>query len=106
MHLLSIVAHRVRLEDLQNNITPYYAAHWIAIGNILGIHLEILQKIEASYPGDSFHCCNMMLEKWLDADIDATWDKIAGALLRSGVTKTISNLKQYNGMYIHAYIHT
>ena len=72
---------------------------------MLGIHSEILQEIEANYPGNLFRCCNIMLEKWLDADIDATWDKIYGTLLRSGVTKTISNLKQYNGMYIHTYIH-
>ena len=106
LHITSIIyvtvaqCARPSLEDLQNNITPYYAAQWMVIGTILGIHSGILQGIEASYPGDAFSCCNMMFKMWLNADRDATWDKIYKAI--PGVTK--ANSKD-NGMYVYMYEH-
>ena len=75
---------------MQNLITPYYAAHWTVIGTQLGIHSGILQGIHASSPANAFHCCNMMLENWLETDPNATWDKIHEAIECPGVTKAMS----------------
>ena len=85
----NVVVHSARplLKDLQNDITPYYAARWTVIGTQLGIHSGILQGIQASYPADAFHCCDMMFEIWLDTDCNATWDKIHKAIECPGVTK-------------------
>ena len=70
------------------------------IGTQLGIHPGILQGIQASYPADAFRCCNMMLEKWLDTDCNASWDNVFKAIQCPGVTKPI---QQHNGMYIRTY---
>ena len=95
------VVHSTRplLKDLQNIITPFYAAHWIVIGTQLEIPLGILQGIQASNPTDAFHCCNMMLVEWLDTDYNATWDKIYAAVDCPGVTKAVLNFKLNNGMF-------
>ena len=42
----------------------------------------------------------MMLEKWLDTDCNATWDKIYKAVECPGVTKTKANFYLNNGMYV------
>ena len=96
----NVVVHsiRPRLEDLQNDITPYYAAHWTVIGTQLGIHSGILQGIQASYPADAFQCCNKMFEIWLDTDCNATWDKIHKAIKCPGVTKAKVDFKLNEGM--------
>ena len=99
MYIIAVHSARPLLKDLQNNITPYYAAHWTVIGTQLGIHSGILQGIQASYPADAFRCCNKMLEIWLDTDCNATWDKIYKAIESPGVTKANLNLQQDNGMF-------
>ena len=99
MYVYCIVVHSAKplLKDLQNNLTPYYAAHWTVIGTQLGIHSGLLQGIQASYPADAFRCCNKMLEIWLDTDCNATWDKIHKAIECPGVTKANMNLQQNDG---------
>jgi len=80
------------LEELQNTITPYYAAHWTVIGTQLGIHSGTLQGIQVSFPADAFCCCNKIFEVWLDSDCNATWDEINRAIQSPGVTKANMNL--------------
>ena len=88
------------LADLQNHITPNYAAQWTVIGTQLGISSGILQGIQASFPVDAFHCCNMMLEKWLDTDCNATWGKLYKAIDCPAVTKAIKSFQVKDGMLI------
>ena len=88
------------LKDLQNVITPQYAAHWITIGTQLRIPSGILQGIQASFPADAFRCCNMMLERWLETDCNATWDKMYNAVECPAVTKATQNFQANYGMYI------
>ena len=103
--LKSVIASSTRpcLKDLQNDITPYYAAQWTVIGAQLGIHSGILRGIQASYPADAFRCCDMMLEEWLGTDCNASWDKVFKAIQCPGVTKAIQH---HNGMYKDTYAHT
>ena len=97
---------RPRLGELQNEITPYCAAHWIVIGTQLGIHSGLLQGIQASFPADAFRCCNKMFEIWLDTDCNATWDKIYRAIKSPGVNKANLNFQQDNSTYPCTYVHT
>ena len=85
------------MKELQNHITPSYAAQWNVISTQLGINSGILEGIQASFPADAFRCCNEMLKKWLESDCDATWDKILKAVGCLGVNKALTNFQPNSG---------
>jgi len=64
------------MKDLQNYITPHYAAHWRVIGTQLGLSKGRLDIIEH----DNYHkaepCCDVVLEEWLEVDPSASWEKL------------------------------
>ena len=64
------------LKDLQNHITPHYAARWRIIGTQLGLPKGRLDIIEH----DNYHkaepCCDGVLEEWLEVDPSASWEKL------------------------------
>ena len=62
------------------------------IGTQLGIDYGFLQGIEASFPSNAFRCCNEMLQKWLQSDCNATWDKICEVVK----SPTVSQARQQN----------
>ena len=64
------------LKDLYEHITPQYAADWKVMGTLLGISTEELRIIEHDNYHKAVPCCNAMLEKWLDVDTNATWEKL------------------------------
>ena len=64
------------LKDLYQHITPQYAADWKVIGTLLGLPSGELKAIEAGYPTNVKWCCNQMLEKWLEVDQTASWEKL------------------------------
>ena len=64
------------LKDLYQHITPQYAADWKVIGTLLGLPSGELKAIEAGYPTNVKWCCNQMLEKWLEVDPNASWEKL------------------------------
>ena len=68
------------LRDLYEHVTPKHAADWRIIGMLLGIPNEELKAIEAGYPTNPKWCCNKMLEKWLELDPTASWDKLSEAI--------------------------
>ena len=72
----TIVNSTPLLKDLYQHITPQYAADWKVIGTLLDLPSAILHMIEAEYPTDAKWCCNRMLEKWLEMDNTASWDKL------------------------------
>ena len=80
------------MKDLQNIITPKYAAQWMVIGTQLGIDYGTLQIIAANFPSDVVRCCNEMFQKWLESDCEATWNKIYSAVESPAVTKTKTKL--------------
>ena len=41
---------------------------------------NMLNITEANHPHDVESCCKCVLEKWLDASTDATWNQLIGAL--------------------------
>ena len=74
------------LKDLYQYITPHYAAEWKIIGSLLGLPNGELKAIEAGYPTNVKWCCNQMLEKWLEMDTTASWDKMFRAIESPAVT--------------------
>ena len=74
------------LKDLYQHITPQYAADWKVIGTLLDLPNGELQAIEAGYPTNVQWCCNRMLEKWLEMDTTASWDKLFTVLESSALS--------------------
>ena len=81
---------------LYERITPVYAARWKVIGTLLGIPEGELMAIEGGYPTNLRWCCNKMLEKWLEIDPTASWEKLC-AIVHS---PEVSNRSFENGNYI------
>lgn len=79
------------LKDLYQNVTPRYTADWRVIGTLLGIPNGELKAIEAQYPTNLKWCCNRMLEKWLETDATASWDKIFEAIRSPAVSAIPEN---------------
>ena len=78
------------LKELQNLVTPYYAASWKEIGLQLGIPKGILQSIEENFRTDIETCCNETLTEWLDTDVTASWGKIIKIAYSPAVTEIIN----------------
>ena len=64
------------LKHLHRHITPHYAADWKVMGTLLGLPSSELNAIAAQNPNNLKWCCNTMLEKWLEVDSTASWEKI------------------------------
>ena len=67
------------LKDLYQHITSRYATKWKVIGILLGLSNKLLDDIEAGYSANA-KCCNEMLEKWLEVDTTASWNKILNVI--------------------------
>ena len=89
MHVIfcsSVINSQPKLKDLYNLITPDYAAHWRDIGALLGIKKGILDGIERNFPSNVSWCSNELLEKWLESNKDASWQKLIQAIDKLAVT--------------------
>ena len=64
------------LEDLHQHFTSQYAVQWKVIGTLLGLPSGELDIIEHDNMWNATHCCNAMLEKWLEVDPTASWNKL------------------------------
>ena len=74
---VDVASNRPLLGDLYELVTPRYAASWKIIGILLGLSIGELNAIEAGYPTNVKWCCNEMLEKWLEVDAVASWEKLS-----------------------------
>ena len=79
------------LKDLYQHITPQYAADWKVIGTLLGLPSGELKAIEAGYPTNVKWCCNQMLEKWLEVDPTASWEKLLTVIESPAVSSSASD---------------
>ena len=64
------------LKDLQQYFTPQYAVQWRVIGTQLGLPSATLDIIEHDNHYKARECCNAMLNKWLQVDTTASWEKL------------------------------
>ena len=71
---------RPTLDDLVRHVTPCCALKWKDIGRRLDIRLMQLKLIDHDNDGDINKCCNSLWSRWLDADPDATWEKLIFAV--------------------------
>ena len=78
------------LKELQNLVTPYYAASWKEIGLQLGIPQGILQSIEINFQTDVETCCTEMLTEWLETDVAASWGKLIQVVYSPAVTEIMN----------------
>ena len=79
-HIDTIDTGTPSLASLYEQITPFYASDWKVLGTLLGLPSEDLKTIELGYPTNPKWCCNEMLQKWLEIDTEASWDKINKAI--------------------------
>ena len=79
------------LKELQNLITPYYAHCWKEIGIGLNLPYGTLEIIEANYSKVEQRCTNM-LARWLQKDVNATWEKLIEVIDSPAVTKILSGI--------------
>ena len=77
-----MLSERPLLKDLQNLVTPHYAANWIDMGLQLGIPDGTLRLIEK----DCQKCCTMF-SKWLQRDVNASWSKLIKAINSAAIKK-------------------
>ena len=64
------------LKDLHNHINPNYAVHWRMIGTLLGLPKGRLDIIKYDNHDKAEPCCDAVLEKWLEVDPSASWEKL------------------------------
>jgi len=96
------------LKDLCRVITPDYAAHWKAIGVLLGLPTTCLDATETENPTNLQWCCNNMLKMWLAKNTDATWKDVLSAIDSPTITHGVPSLdvpqsSPLNGVYCCLY---
>ena len=87
---LTVHSERPLLKELQNVVTPYYAASWKEIGLQLGIAQGMLQTIEINFQTDAARCCAEMFTKWLDTDVTASWGKLIQVVYSPAIINTFN----------------
>ena len=92
------VATTPELSDLYECITPRYAADWKVMGTLLGLPSGELKAIEAGYPTNVKWCCNQMLEKWLEIDSTASWEKLFAVIESPAVSSSDQAIDKSGGM--------
>ena len=89
-----------QLADLYRDIVPMYAIHWEELGIKLGLkehHIATISHNNAYNPNRTVDCCKSMLNKWLEIDCSATWDKLRNAI------RTISKGELIVYVYVSMY---
>ena len=74
------------LKDIYHHITPQYATQWKVIGMLLDLPSEALNIIEHDHRDKAEPCCNAMLEKWLQLNTTASWEKLFAVIESSAVS--------------------
>ena len=91
------------LKHLYEHITPQFAADWKVIGTMLDIPSSELKAIAAGNPTNAKWCCNTMLEKWLEIDTAASWEKIFAAINSPAVSIKCESKGGKSRFYICSY---
>ena len=77
---LSTVSTTPTQQELQQYVTPQYAAGWREIGVELGLSDAKLRFIKQDHPHRIKECCNEMFSEWLRVETTATWEKLFSAI--------------------------
>ena len=110
VHVLFIVATSTPLlKDLYEYVTPCYAAEWRVLGTLLGLTTEDLKIIQHDNHHKAVPCCNAVLEKWLEKDPFASWNKLLGVIQSDAMalaTDQVAERGDYNNYYPMLYLVT
>ena len=63
-----------------HQILTSYCTEWMSIGLQLNLEQSALNLMSADHPNDNRECFRLVLEKWLDMDIEATWSTLELAI--------------------------
>ena len=76
---------------MYEHVTPDYAVYWKIIGILLGLPGNELTIIEHDFVNRAVQSCNAMLERWLETDPTATWEKLFAAIDSEAVVSAIAH---------------
>ena len=66
--------------------------NWQGLGLYLGLKPELLEFIAQNYAPELQK--QMMVIKWLQSDVEATWEKLAGALEKIDMNTMAANIRE------------
>ena len=66
--------------------------NWQGLGLHLGLKPEVLEFIAQNYGPELQK--QMMVIKWLQSDVEATWEKLAGALEKIDMNTVAANIRE------------
>ena len=84
LYIVFIGSDRPLLRDLHNHVMTQAAHKWRDLGIQLLEYYQI-DIIEATYPRDDVRCCMVVLKRWLETSVDASWNQLIRALRSPGV---------------------
>ena len=86
---------RPNMRDLNRHIVEQQAAKWEILGLELGLQDYHIANIAKDHPNRSVISCRAMLQKWLDIDLSASWNKLDDAIkkIKSMTTRLVSTIK-------------
>ena len=89
------------MRDVNRYIVEQQAAQWERLGLELGLknyHIANISKDNEHNPNRSVTCCREMLQKWLDFDPSASWNKLDDAIkkIKSLTTDLLSTVSSHS----------
>jgi len=83
-YFFSVGLERPQLHELHKKIVPVYAAKWEDLGKGIGLsphELDIISENHSYHPRRSEECCKAVLKKWIEKDLEASWNKIETVIM-------------------------
>ena len=97
------------MRELYEFLTKY-CGHWRSIGLNLGLPNDLLNMIQSDHPTQEGERFRIVLQKWLEQDIQATWSTlelaITNARRKELTLETLQESKAYFHTYNCMYMHT
>ena len=86
------------MRDVNRYIVEQQAAQWERLGLELGLKNYHIANISKDNPNRSVTCCREMLQKWLDFDPSASWNKLDDAIkkIKSLTTGSLSTVSSHS----------
>ena len=81
-----------RLPEAEVTLAIKAVVNWQGLGLHLGLESEVLEFITQSYAPELQK--QMMVIKWLQSDVEATWEKLAGALEKIDMNTIAANIRE------------
>ena len=98
------------VEILNNYVKDKVAQKWYDLGEqLLSTEpSEMLDMIKQHCPTNDSLCCAKMFDKWLNVDVEASWDKLMAALEHIDRTTLAENIRRkdfkFKGMCVCMHI--